>query len=165
MKRLRKVASAPRRNAGEAWETITALLADTLERSEQIERESVESTMDAAAGIGRQLIAGGHLRENPLILVAGEMWLEIETVSGDAALALEENLGPVPGGAKAADWTLHLPQAEPLAKLVRKAAKEDEHLSAEKPKVMASKASESAGSASQGSFNEAALAAWAEEKR
>lgn len=162
MKRLRKIAASPERSAGEVWRTITALLADTLERSEEIERADVEGAIESAAGIGRQLVSGGHLRKNPLVLVAGEMWLEIETVSGDRAFELSENLGPVPGAAGVSEWTLYLPQVEPLAKLVRAAAKGDEHLSAEEPKA---KASESAGKNFQGSaLNEAALAAWAREQ-
>jgi hypothetical protein len=166
VKRLRKIAAAPERTAGDVWHTITTLLADTLERSEAVERADVEGTMEAAAGVGRQLVAGGHLRKNPLILVAGEMWLEIETVSGNDAFDLNENLSPVPGAATVSNWTLHLPQVEPLAKLVRKAAKEDEHLSAEEPKAESAAASASAGRQPvRGGFNEAALAAWAEEQR
>lgn len=161
MKRLRKVAAAPERTAGEAWETITDLLADTLERSEEIERPEVERAMQAAGGVGRQLVSGGHLRKNPLILVAGEMWLEIEVLSGNAAVGLEENLNPVPGGGGASHWTLYLPPVEPLAKLVRAAAKEDEHLSAAEPKALAERSS----SAKAATFDDAALAAWAGERR
>lgn len=165
MKRHRKIASAPERSAGEVWSTVRALLADTLERSEAIERADVERTMGVAGGIGRQLVSGGHLRKNPLVLVAGEMWLEIEIVSGDGAFELTENLGPVPGAAGVLDWTLHLPQVDPLAKLVRKTAKEDEHLSAEEPKAQSTAAAESNGQTSTaGVFNEAALAAWAKER-
>jgi hypothetical protein len=165
VKRHRKIAAAPERSAGEAWGTVTALLADTLERSEAIERADVERTMEVADGIGRQLVSGGHLRKNPLVLVAGEMWLEIEIVSGDSAFELTENLGPVPGAAGVSDWTLHLPQVEPLAKLVRRTAKEDEHLSAEEPKAPSAAAAKSDGQASTaGVFNEAALAAWAKER-
>ena len=165
MKRHRKIAAAPERSAGEVWRTATALLADTLDRSAAIERAEVERTMEVAGGIGRQLVSGGHLGKKPLVLVAGEMWLEVEIVSGDAAFALTENLGPVPGAAGVSDWTLHLPQVEPLAKLVRKTAKEDEHLSADEPKAQSSEAAKSNGQTSTaGVFNEAALAAWAKER-
>lgn len=161
MKRLRKIAAAPERGAGEVWRTITCLFADTLERSEEIERTEVERALGAAAGIGRQLVSGGHLRKSPLVLVAGEMWLEVEVLSGDGALGIEENLNPVPGATGVSSWTLHLPQVEPLAKLVRVAAKADEHLSAEQPK--AQEAAE-ASSARAARFDEAALAAWAGER-
>lgn len=166
MKRLRKIASAPERSAGEVWRTITTLLADTLERSDAVERVDIEEAMEAAAGVGRQLVSGGHFRKNPLVLIAGEMWLEIETVSGNGAFDLNENLSPVPGATTVSDWTLHLPQVEPLAKLVRKAAKENEHLSAEEPKVKSTAASKSASQQPfGGGFNEAALATWAKEQR
>lgn len=161
MKRLRKVAAAPERTAGEAWTTITELLADTLERSEEIERAEVERAMQAAGGIGRQLVSGGHLQKNPLVLVASEMRLDIEVLSGNAAVGLEENLNPVPGGGSASQWTLYLPPVEPLAKLVRAAAKEDEHLSAEEPKAQA----EGTSSSKSAAFDDAALAAWAGERK
>jgi hypothetical protein len=164
VKRHRKIAAAPARSAGDAWRTATTLLADTLERSDAIERAEVEKGMKAAGGIGRQLVSGGHLGRNPLVLVAGEMWLEIEFVSGDGALTLSENLGPVPGAAGVSEWTLHLPPVEPLAKLVRKAAKENEHLSAEKP-VEKSASAASAAEAAGGVLDEAALAAWAVERQ
>jgi hypothetical protein len=160
VKRLRKIAGAPERTAGEVWGTITDLLADTLERSEEIERAEVEAAMEAAGGVGRQLVSGGHLRKNPLVLLAGEMWLEIEVLSANAAVGLEENLNPVPGGGSASQWTLYLPPVEPLAKLVHAAAKEDEHLSAEEPKAQAATASNTKAAA----FDDAALAAWAGER-
>jgi hypothetical protein len=163
VKRLRKIAAAPERGAGEVWKTITNLLADTLERSEQIERDEVERALQSAGGIGRQLVSGGHLRKTPLVLVAGDLWLEIEVCSGDAALTVEENLNPVPGTAGISSWTLHLPQAEPLAKLVRAAAKSDQHLSADPPKAPAP-ASEGSSSGSA-AFDDAALAAWVGESR
>lgn len=161
MKRLRKLAAAPERTAGQVWTTIAELLADTLERSEEIERAEVERAMQAAAGIGRQLVSGGHLQKTPLVLVAGEMWLDIEVLSGSAAVGLEENLNPVPGGGSATQWTLYLPPVEPLAKLVRAAVKENEHLSAEEPKAQA----EGASSSKSAAFDDAALAAWAGERR
>lgn len=161
MKRLRKISAAPERTAGEVWATITALLADTLERSEEVERSDVERAMQVAGGVGRQLVSGGHLRKNPLVLVADEMWLEIEVLSANAAVGLDENLNPVPGGGSASQWTLYLPPVEPLAKLVRAAAKEDEHLSAEEPKAVA----EAASSSKAATFDDDALAAWAGEGR
>jgi len=161
MKRLRRVAAAPERTAGEVWATITDLLANTLERSEKIERAEIERAMQAAGGVGRQLVSGGHLRKNPLVLVAGEMWLEIEVLSGNPAVGLEENLNPIPGGGSASQWSLYLPPVEPLAKLVRAAVKEDEHLTAKEPKAQA----EAASSSKAAAFDDAALAAWAGERR
>ncbi len=157
MKRHREIASSPQRGAGEAWLAITELTADTLERSPNIQRADVEAAMAHAGGVGRMLIAGGHLQTHPLVLVSGELWLEITTVSGEAALTLEENLRPVPGGAAAKQWTLHLPACPPLTKLVEQAAKSDAHLSAETPTEAATVEAKPA----EGLINEEALARWA----
>lgn len=140
---------------------MTDLLADTLERSPEIERADVEAAMADASGVGRMLVAGGHLEKNALVTVAGELWLEITTVSGGGALTLEENLNPVPGGTTASDWTIFLPGCEPLAKLVRETARGHEHLSADEPKAVASASAQVATSA----LDEKALARWAQGER
>jgi hypothetical protein len=160
VQRRREIASSPQRSAGEAWRVITELVAVTLERSPNIDRPTVDATMEAAGGVGRMLIAGGHLESSPIIVVAGQLWLEIVTVSGDRALTIEENLNPVPGAATADDWTVHLPADGPLAKVVKDLAKTDDHLSSDEPVEKAV----SEGREKVGALNEAALARWAEEK-
>ena len=161
MKRLRTIAAAPQRTAGEAWGAIAALVVDTVVRSPAIARADAEAALDKAAGVGRMLTAGGHLERSPIVLVAGDLYLDITTVSGADALALDENLNPVPGAAAAEDWTLHLPQCAPLAKLVREAAKGDAHLSADEATEPAAKSAASIN----GGLDEAALARWAQETR
>jgi hypothetical protein len=157
VKRHRTILAAPRRSTSETWDTVARLIADTLERSSAIDRADVEASLARAAGIGRMLIAAGHLEDAPVVLIGGELYLEITTASGTDALEFDENLNPVPGGARAtADWVLHLPQCEPLAKLVRQIAKEDEHLSAEAPRQVSEKAHE-AGVL----LDDAALGRWA----
>lgn len=133
MQRRREIASAPERTAAEAWQTIRGLIGDTLERSASIERADIEMALDPLDGVARMMISAGHLEGHPLVLVAGELWLEVSTVSGAAALSLDENLNPVPGGARASDWTLHVPQVEPMAKLVRTAVQGNHNLSADEP--------------------------------
>lgn len=133
MQRHRTIASAPQRTASEAWQTIGALIGDTLERSSFIKRADIDAELAHLDRLARMLISAGHLEKHPLVLVAGEMWLEISTVSGGPALTLDENLNPVPGGASAADWTLHVPQVEPMSKLARDAVKGRQHLSADEP--------------------------------
>jgi hypothetical protein len=160
VQRRREIASSPQRAADETWRVITELVGATLERSPNIARSAVDSTMAVADGVGRMLIAGGHLEGNPIVVVAGQLWLEIATISGDRALTIKENLSPVPGAATADDWTVHLPAEGPLAKIIKNAATTDDHLSADEPT-----APESAeGSQSVGTLDEAALARWAEEK-
>jgi hypothetical protein len=133
VQRHRTIASAPKRTAAEAWQTICQLIGDTLERSSSVERGDVDAALDPLHQTARMLISAGHLEGHPLVLVADDLWLEIATVSGSSALSLEENLNPVPGGASANDWTLHVPQVEPMAELVRTTVKGHDHLSANEP--------------------------------
>lgn len=145
MQRRREIASAPKRSAAEVWQKIRVLLGDTLDRSSSIERADVEAALDPLGGVARMLISAGHLEGHPLVLVAGELWLEITTVSGGSALSLQENLSPVPGGAGASDWTLHVPQVEPMAKLVRTTVKGHDHLSANEPTAPVQEAAKASG--------------------
>ena len=71
--------------------------------------------------------------------------MEITTVSGGSALSLQENLNPVPGGAGASDWTLHVPQVEPMSKLVRTTVKGHDHLSANEPTAPVQEAAKASG--------------------
>jgi hypothetical protein len=160
VQRRRDIASAPERSGGEAWEIITALVADTLERSDAIHRAVVEATLAHADGIGRMLIAGGHLETHPLIIVAGKLWLEIRPVSGDAALTLEENLNPVPGAADAEDFVIFLSSPAPLATFVKGVVAGDVHLSADEPTAP----NESDADGRAAALDETALARWAREK-
>ncbi|HEY2333659.1 MAG TPA: hypothetical protein VGH58_01455 [Solirubrobacterales bacterium] len=145
MQRRREIASAPKRSAAEVWQTIRELLGDTLDRSSSIERADLDAALDPLDGVARMLILAGHLEGHPLVLVAGELWLEITTVSGGSALSLQENLNPVPGGAGASDWTLHVPQVEPMAKLVRTTVKGHDHLSADEPTAPPQSAAKASG--------------------
>ena len=161
MQRRREIAAAPKRTAAQAWQTIRTLVADTLDRSSSIARADVDAALEPLAQVARMLISGGHFEKSPLVLVAGGMWLEIATVSGDTALTLEENVNPVPGAASARDWTLHLPQVEPAAKLVRTAVKGRAHLSTEKP--VALKETEDTGRRQGSPLDLEALKRWAKE--
>jgi hypothetical protein len=161
VQRRRDVAAAPQRGAPEAWRTIKTLIGDTLERSSSIKREHVDAALSALDAVGRMLISAGHLEQHPLVLVAGEMWVEIHTVSGGPALTLEENLNPVPGAAGAADWTLYVPQVEPVAKLVRTTVKGQAHLSADEPASPSESNGAAAGVSSAVDLD--ALARWAKE--
>lgn len=133
MQRHREIAASPKRTTAETWEAIGSLVGDTLERSPSIDRAGVDAALKTIDQLGRTLVSAGHLEDHPLTVVAGDLWLEITTVSGSPALTLEENLNPVPGGATATDWTLHVPQVEPMAKLVRAIVNGQDHLSASEP--------------------------------
>ena len=109
MLRNRTIAASPVRSASATWQVITGLVADTIATSAALSRSEAEQAMSVAASAGRMLIAGGHLDQHPLTLVAGLVHCRISTVSGTAALTAEENLNPVPGAAAAKTFTIYLP--------------------------------------------------------
>lgn len=133
MQRHREIAAAPQRPASQAWATISQLVVDTLQRSASISAGDVDIALAAAAPAGMMLIAGGHLDRHPLVVDADPVHLSITTVSGSAAMALEENLAPVPGGASATAWTVYLPTPNPVGDAVRAVVAGRSHLSAEEP--------------------------------
>jgi hypothetical protein len=133
MQRHRDIAAAPRRAATETWQAITDLVADTLDRSPHVARVDVELVFLTARMAGLPLVAGGHLDRHPITLVAGPVHCSIGTVSGTAALSLDENLSPIPGGGSVTEFTVHLPTPDPLEALVRMTAKRSPHLTAEPP--------------------------------
>ena len=134
MKRHRTIAAAPIRSAADAWQVVSRLLAETVERSPNVPAGSVATELATLGGLGPALIAGGHLESNGLVLVDVGIHLTLFVATGDAALRVEENLNPVPGGATATnDWMLHLPAVEPLNASIATAVARSSHLSAAKP--------------------------------
>ena len=134
MERSRYIAAAPVRTASEAWQVVSTLLAETLERSSSVPTGSVGKELAPLKGLGAALIAGGHLESKSLVLVDTDLRLTIHVLTADAALDVEENLNPVPGGASATDgWTLYLPSAGPLDDAVAAAVKNSRHLSTNAP--------------------------------
>lgn len=133
MQRHRDIAAAPCRASAATWQVITDLVVDTLDRSPHLARANVEAVMLTARIAGLPLVAGGHLDTHPITLVAGSVNCTIGTVSGTAALSLEENLSPIPGAASATGFTVYLPVTDPLADLIRGTARRSPHLSAEPP--------------------------------
>jgi hypothetical protein len=158
LRRHRDIGAAPSRSATAAWQAITDLVVDTLDRSPHIDRADVESVMAIAAAVGRPLVAGGHLDQHPLTLVADPVHCTIRTVSGTAALSLEENLNPIPGGGQATGFTLHLPTPDPLEDVVRAAAERSPHLSADPPPDLATHVEAGDGKVQDGLVDLEALA-------
>lgn len=154
MKRHRKFAAAPVRSPAQAWDSITALVAATLERSNSIDLFDVSEAMSTAAPAGLALIAGGHLDREPLTLVAGEVHCTISTVSGTTAFDVDENLNAIPGAASATSFTVHLPCPDPHGDLVRCVAGKSPHLSTGEPSEPAVEAAANKG---QGIIDLAAL--------
>jgi len=148
MERTRLIAAAPVRSASEAWQVVSRLLADTLEKSPAIPIGSVSQELAALKGLGPALIAGGHLETKGVVLVDQGLHLTIRVLTADAALDVEENLNPVPGGTGATEgWILHLPSAGPLDGALAAAVKKSVHLSIKVPPASApTEKSEGAGS-------------------
>ena len=138
MERHRTIAASPVRSAFEAWEVVTDLFAETLERSPAIPAGSVGAELAALDGLGPALIAGGHLETKGLVLCDAGLHVTVTVVTADAALGVKENLSPIPGGASATDgWTLYIPLPGALNASVEAAAKRSSHLTVEAPPTSA----------------------------
>lgn len=134
MERVRLIAAAPVRSASEAWRLVATLLADTLEKSVLVPTGSVSEALVPLKGLGPALIAGGHLEANGIVLVDDSLHLTVRVLTGDAALNVEENLNPVPGGANATDgWIVYLPSTGALDGILGAAVKKSSHLSLDAP--------------------------------
>lgn len=134
MERRRTVAAAPVRTAAEAWQVVTTLLIETLERSSAVPAGSVSGSLALLRGLGPALIAGGHLESKGLVLVDEALHVTISVMTGDAALDVDETLSPIPGGASATDnWMLYVPSSGALDVAIAKAVRGSSHLSADTP--------------------------------
>ena len=158
MQRHRRIAAAPERSASESWATVVELVCESVDRSKHLSGPDVADCLELAGGIGRLLIGGGHLDDQGITVIAGDLHLTVTTVSGDAALSLEENLNPVPGAAEAKDWKVYLPALPPLTAAVKDVASKDLHLSSDNPPSASAKARESA---TEGVLDQGALQDWA----
>jgi hypothetical protein len=134
--RRRTIAAAPVRGVSQAWSIVSKLVVDTLARAQSIDASKVDAELRSFANSARILIAGGHLATHPLVLVAASLHLTIETVSGDDAFEVEENLNAVPGAASADDWKLHLAAPDHLQKWLAEAIADHPHLTVEEPPVL-----------------------------
>ncbi len=142
--RTRTIAASPARSSSQTWATICTLIADTLDRSPHIRRTSVEEALHVADGAGLALVAGGHLDNHAVTVIAAPMQVAISTISGTASLSLEENLNPVPGAATSTTWMIHLPAPDPLASYIEEIAKANPHLTTAVPEDLVSEAVSSA---------------------
>lgn len=133
MLRRRELMASPIRRADETWAVIVELIADTLDRSDAIERTEVLDAFTIAETVGPRLVAGRHLEKSPIVLVAEPVHLSIYTVSGTEAFAVEENLSPVPGGTSASTWTVYLPDPAPLTADIAAALAGSKHLTSVAP--------------------------------
>jgi hypothetical protein len=147
MERTRKFAASPVRPATETWTQIKEVLAESLERSAAVPERTVARALSPLDGLAPSLIAGGYLATDPLVVVAGDLRLNMYAVRGDAAFGVEENLSPVPGAATSpANWQMYVPSPVQLRETVAEACAGQEHLTSGKPPA----ATQAAASASAG---------------
>ena len=133
MRRHRDIAASPLRSTISTVETIAALVRDTLSRSDRIDTQDADVAIQAARPALLALVAGGHTEKHGVVICAADLHLTINTVSGDGALALDENLDAVPGAGTAETWTMYLPTPAPVSSLVKKCAETHPRLSTESP--------------------------------
>jgi hypothetical protein len=103
---------------------------------------AVAHELRAVKSAVRVLVAGKHLGDDPLVLRAEPLRLELTVVSGDRALSIDEKHGKAPGAATADSWTLHLPTREPVRTWVEAATRALKHITTD--------AAPTAGSSSSG---------------
>ena len=134
MKRQRTIAAAPVRSAYVAWRVVVDLLSRTLELNPDVPAGSVARELEILKGLGPALVAGGHFDSNGLVLADVGMHLTIFVKTADAALTVDENLNPVPGGADSTGgWVLYVPRVGALDPGIEGLAKRSRHLSVEQP--------------------------------
>jgi hypothetical protein len=134
MERTRKLAASPVRPANETWTQIKALLADSLERSSKVPDNSVALALSPLDGLAPSLVASGYLATDPLVVIAGDLRLNLYTIRGDAAFDVEEDLSPVPGWASSpANWRMYVPSPVHLRDTAAGACAGQDHLTSGKP--------------------------------
>lgn len=131
--RHRAIAGAPERSASETAALILDMVGKTLAPSDDIDQDIVASETEAARAAVRMLVAGKHLADDPIVVVADPLRVKITVVSGDAASAVDEKLGKVPGAATATAWTLHLPGPSPIGSWVEDAVRGLDHVTTDAP--------------------------------
>lgn len=119
--RARAIKGSPERCASAAWAEIDRMVAETLASATAVGVDDVRDALDALEAIGPMLVAGGVLVENPIVLRALPLQLEITIALGTAALSGDERLGKVPGAATATEWDLYVPDPAPWSAQVRAA--------------------------------------------
>lgn len=135
MARHRTVSAVPARTTAATWHAITELVVCTLDRSSDLNGDQVRAELAQVKPAAVALIAGGYTNREALTLRAGPLYLKITTCSGTDALRNleEENANPVPGAAKATDWTLHLPCPDGHASLLAEVLADLGHVTTDTP--------------------------------
>lgn len=126
--RHRSIAGAPHRPAGETAAKVTEMITGTLAPASTIDHAQVASELNVALPAIRSLVAAKQISDDPIVLVADPLRLEIRVVSGAKAIGMDEYLGKVVGAAQATGWSLHVPAGATLGSWVSDAVADLEHV-------------------------------------
>lgn len=147
VERTRKFAASPVRPANETWTQIKVVLTDSLERSTAVTNGSVAAALSPLDGLAPSLIASGYLATEPLVVIAGDLRLNLYAIRGDAAFEVDENLAPVPGGASCpATWKMYVPSPVHLRDTAADTCAGHDHLTSGKPPAVTESAASANGS-------------------
>lgn len=148
MRRTRTFNAAPARTASGTVAVMTSVIADSLTAASGIDTSDLTAALGAAWPALLMLTSGRHLKDTPVVLVAGNTVCDLYCRYDNDAIGGEENLNPVPGMSTADTFRLHLPAPGPLAAAIGAAVAKNKHLTtdlapAETKKVSASAAGSS----------------------
>lgn len=143
--RRRSIAGSPQRTASAATSAVKDMIIETLSPAEAIDAGVVADELRAAESAIRTLIAAKELGEEPVVLIADPLRLEIRVVCGGNAIGMNEQLGKVAGAARASDWSLHVPPSATLGSWVTDALAPLTHITTDPAPALARRAAESAG--------------------
>lgn len=143
--RRRSIAGAPQRTASAATSAVVEMIMETLRPAEAIDAGMVADELRTAERAIRILIAAKELGDEPVVLVADPLQLEIRVVCGDKAIGMNEQLGKVAGAARATDWSLHVPASTTLGSWVTDALSALTHVTTDPVPAPPSRTAESAG--------------------
>jgi hypothetical protein len=135
--RARTINGSPRRTASAAWAEVERMVTETLVPASAIDDGDVAEALAALRGVGPMLVAAGVLSDQPVVLRALPLELEITVALGNAALHGDDWLGKVTGAATTETWGLFVPDPEPFGAEVREAVAAHEALQAGAPPATA----------------------------
>lgn len=128
MKAARKIPGRPVNDAATTVDMIIELVADTLDRSSELDGTMIKEELAKASSALGLLASGGHIREGQLVLAAPGLRLRIDVPTGEKAMLATATTDPPRGAAKADHWHLHLPVPTALESIVRSAIRACPHL-------------------------------------
>lgn len=101
MKVRRDVPATPKQTAGDAWQAIIGLIADTTSTD--------ADQLVAATGIMEMLISDEAPADQPIVVVGESLRVVLYCLFGDTSLDAESELDKLPSNPTKGEWTLYAP--------------------------------------------------------